>query len=188
MRPEPPYRPVVEVETALLWRRGAAGLIDLACVLAVVVTVAVLLVVTDPTLAIPPWNWFDRAVDYLHDRPGRASSIAVGLLFSLAAWPAVFGGRTPGRRILGLVFFDAEGLGPSRRRLLGWGVLSVAGLLLGGVGVTWALVDPERRTLPDRLARLWVAVTSDAPFRPRGPTGNRRLPPRMGLRARRGWW
>jgi uncharacterized RDD family membrane protein YckC len=41
-------------------------------------------------------------------------------------------------------------------RLFAWSVCRVALLLPAGLGAHWAIVDPERRTLYDRAAGLWL--------------------------------
>lgn len=141
---------------APLWRRALATLIDLAVPLTVWALGTWALVATDPTpLEMAPWNLFDQVVDYLHDRPGRAV-VAVMLMVGMqVAWPLAFPGGTPGKRVMQVTLVDRHGAPTSRRRILAWALVRVPSVALAGIGLWWALVDPERRTLHDRAAGLW---------------------------------
>ncbi len=168
-----PHPPVLELETAALWRRALASLVDAIPVIAFTTAVAVGLILTDPEpLRIPPWNWFDQVVDYLHDRPLRSIIIAVAGVLALLLWPVCFSGDTPGRRLLSVRMIDAEGSRPQRIAVLRWSCWRLLGLAPGGAGFTFALIDRDRRTLYDRLGRLWLIAVPRAP-RTRGP--NRRV-------------
>jgi len=149
---------------APLWRRLLAALLDGLVPLTTWALATWVIVSSDPEpIAFPPWNLFDLVVDYLHDRPGRAAlSLAVFVLLQVA-WPVAFAGATPGKRALDVVLLDGRGAPPSRARCLLWSLWRVPSLTLAGVGVWWALVDPERRTLHDRLARLWLVRASPTP-------------------------
>lgn len=149
---------------APLWRRALAASLDLLVPMSVWVLATWAIVSSDPEPpAIPPWNLFDLAVDYLHDRPWRVVA-SIALLLSLqVAWPVAFAGATPGKRALDVALLDAHGQAPSRARCLAWSLWRVPSLMLAGVGAWWALVDPERRTLHDRLARLWLVRASTKP-------------------------
>jgi uncharacterized RDD family membrane protein YckC len=142
---------------APLWRRSLAALMDLFVPLTVWLLGTWVLVSTDPEpLELPPWNLFDQLVDYLHDRPGRAALALVLWLGTQLAWPLAFAGRTPGKRALGLVLIGGDGRAATRSRVARWALLRLPSLALAGLGGWWALVDVERRTLHDRLARLWL--------------------------------
>lgn len=147
--------PIV-VHTAPTLRRTAAALIDLVVPLSLWVLGTWLLVTTDPDPPpVAPWNVIDQVVDYLHDRPGRVLA-SVGLFVALQIlWPLIFGGRTPGRSVMQLGF-SAGDRPVSLARLFGWGCARVVLVLPAGFGALWAIIDPDRRTLYDRLAGLWV--------------------------------
>lgn len=170
-RDEPP--PTVSPEPSVhlaagVWRRTFATLIDLVVPLTAWALGTWALIATDPEpLELPPWNLFDQIVDYLHDRPGRAL-LSLTLFLSLQlAWPFVFAGRTPGKRALDVALLGADGRRPSRARCLAWALWRIPSLGLAGLGAWWALLDPERRTLHDRLARVWlVRESGDEPQRP----------------------
>jgi len=171
-----PQPVVLELETASLWRRLLASLLDGVPIAATASIVVLLLLLTDPEpLEIPPWNWFDQVVDYLHDRPLRSLLIALSGAFAFVLWPVCFAGDTPGRRLLSVRTVASDGGRPRRLEVLRWSLWRLLGLVLGAAGFTFALIDRDRRTLYDRLGRLWLIATPRAP-RAHGP--NRRLPVR----------
>jgi len=161
-RPAAPVAPEPSVHLAAgVWRRVFAALIDLVVPLTGWALGTWALIVADPApLELPPWNLFDQIVDYLHDRPGRALLSSTLLLALQVAWPLVFAGRTPGKRALDVVLLGADGRPPSRARCLAWALWRIPSLALAGLGAWWALIDPERRTLHDRLARVWLVRES----------------------------
>jgi len=149
-------------QAAPLWRRSFATLIDLAVPATLWVLGTWALLASDPEpLELPPWNLFDQIVDYLHDRPGRAF-LSLTLFIGLQiAWPLAFAGRTPGKRALDVVMLAGDGRRPGAGRLLLWALWRIPSLALAGLGAWWALLDPERRTLHDRLARVWLVHDTD---------------------------
>ena len=151
--------PVVSIQVAPLWRRICATLIDLIVPLALWGLATWLIVTSDPEPPpVAPWNLIDQVVDYLHDRPGRTWASGLVFVTLQILWPLVFAGRTPGRRALGLTFVGPNGAPPSFGRLLGWSLVRLPSMLLAGIGAWWAILDPERRTLHDRAAGLWLAL------------------------------
>lgn len=173
--PRPPSAPVPTREVreerapateaylaAPVWRRTFAALIDLVVPLTAWALATWALIATDPEpLELPPWNLFDQIVDYLHDRPGRALMSLTLFVALQVAWPVLFAGRTPGKRALDVALLAGDGDRPTRLRCLGWAVWRIPSLALAGLGAWWALLDPERRTLHDRLARMWLVRASD---------------------------
>jgi uncharacterized RDD family membrane protein YckC len=150
--------PTFPIRTAPLWRRTIATLIDLIVPLALWGFATWLIVTSDPEPPpVAPWNFIDQVVDYLHDRPGRVWASGLVFLLLQVLWPVAFAGRTPGRRALGLTFVGPNGAPPTFGRLLGWSFLRLPSMLLAGIGAWWAILDPERRTLHDRAAGLWLA-------------------------------
>lgn len=145
------------ITTAPLPLRALAALIDLVPPLLFAALATWLLVTTDPMPLEPrEWNLIDQVVDYLNDRPGRASLSFLSFIALQVLWPLAFRGRTPGRRLLRLELTAREP-SPPFARLLAWSALRIALLLPAGLGALWAIVDPERRTLYDRAAGLWLA-------------------------------
>ncbi|HRE92594.1 MAG TPA: RDD family protein [Myxococcota bacterium] len=155
------------VRTAPLPLRALAALIDLVPPLLVAGLVTWLLVTTDPDPPpVAPWNLIDQVVDYLNDRPGRSLLAFMAFVALQVLWPLVFLGRTPGRRLLRLELIARVPL--TLPRLLAWSALRVALLLPAGLGALWAIIDPERRTLYDRAAGLWL-VKHPGPEAPTDP-------------------
>jgi len=169
-RPAPPRAPTTPESTpttwlaAPLWRRTLATLLDLVPTLALGTVAAWGLIASDPEPpAIPPWNLLDQVVDYLQNRPGRATLVAIVIALIQVLWPLIFRARTPGRRALGVLLLDARGETPSAARTLAWALARIPSVLFGGLGLWWSLLDPERRTLHDRVANLWLVRTPASP-------------------------
>ena len=151
---------------APLWRRWLAALMDLVVPMTFWAIGTWAIVASDPEpVALPPWNLIDQVVDYLHDRPGRSAMAGLLWVATQVAWPLLFNGRTPGKRVMSLALVTGAGEGPRRGETLAWALWRVPSLLLAGLGAWWALVDVERRTLHDRLARLWLVVEPKAAAR-----------------------
>lgn len=144
------------VSTAPTLVRALAALIDFVPPFLIATLATWLLVTSDPVPLDPKeWNLIDQVVDYLHDRPGRSSLAFLTFVVLQILWPLVFMARTPGRRLLGLELISRA---PSLTfpRLLAWSALRVVLLLPAGLGALWAIIDPDRRTLYDRIAGLWL--------------------------------
>lgn len=106
-------------------------------------TGALSLAVTGGTMDVqhPPW-W------------QRTALLAVTAGYFVLSW--VRGGQTIGMRAwrLRVGTLDGATLGPGRA-LLRWFLASLS-LACAGAGFWWALVDPQRQTVHDRLARTRV--------------------------------
>ena len=61
-------------------------------------------------------------------------------------------GQTLAMKTWRLRLVDSSGAAPSARQALARYLLAVLGLGLGGAGFLWALIDPQRQFLHDRLA------------------------------------
>lgn len=149
----PPRRITVGSST----RRGIAGLVDtLFCV----PLWALLTWLTWPgQLPDVPWNWLDTLVDWVNASPAVLWAPAVWILVVGFAYNLAFGMRgleTPGKRLLKLTTEDADGRFPDRRRLIWHAAAKLLSTILLLGGHLWALADPERRTLHDRLTGIWV--------------------------------
>lgn len=145
------------IATAPLHLRALAALVDLIPPLAIAALVTWLLVANDPTPLQPrEWNLIDQVVDYLNERPGRSLLAFTAFIALQILWPLAFKGHTPGRRLLHLEL-TSRASSVTFLRLLAWSALRIALLLPAGLGALWAIVDPERRTLYDRAAGLWLA-------------------------------
>ncbi|MFO0744884.1 MAG: RDD family protein [Myxococcota bacterium] len=158
---------VVSLDEAPVWRRTAAALVDRVPVfgLWLLATWAIVALDLEPP-DIPNWNFIDRVVDYIQARPGR-SLLAVVVLFAIEiGWPMLFTpflGASPGKRLLGLEVVDRSGRRARPGRVLAWLAARLPSAYLAGAGLWWSIVDPERRTLHDRAAGIWVVVRPRLP-------------------------
>lgn len=177
--PSPPSPGVaLQLVAAPSWRRALALLIDAVPVVAVWLLAAMAIgdAATGDTPPAP-WNALDLLVDFINAHPGAATAIVTALLALIFAWPwaaALIWGRTPGQHLLGLAVVDARGRPPNLGRTTLHCLLRPIGLAALGAGALWALADPERRTLYDRLAGVWVAhgplaAPPSQPNRPQEP-------------------
>lgn len=139
------------------WRRAAACAVDTAAPLGVAAAVG--WVLWPAQAAELPWNALDVAVDAFWMTPAALwgpMALWAGLSLLLHAGFEAAGAPTPGQRALGLRLVDRAGrpLGPARA--LAHAALRVVSTALLGAGHLWALADPARQTLHDRLcgARL----------------------------------
>ncbi|PIE17257.1 MAG: hypothetical protein CSA66_06240 [Proteobacteria bacterium] len=150
----------VALRVAPTWRRGLAVGID-ALPLVTIWLLATFALASAAGVPQPlgPWNLLDRVVDYINARPnvvlGAAGLLAL-LLFALPLGAQLLLGDTPGARIMGVTLVDRAGRRPRPRRLAAHCALRVLSVALLLAGVLWALADPARRTLHDRLAGVWA--------------------------------
>lgn len=146
------------MERAPLTRRFVATSLDLVVPLAIGVGVAV--VIARFSYTPPPgWFWSEWLLKIWLDYPAQlivpVATAGASLLIWQAVWESLWS-RTPGGALLGLEVVDPWGHPidwPRALRRLAGGLLSFATL---GLGWMWAWVDPEGRSLPDRLAGTWV--------------------------------
>ena len=128
------------------WRRTAACIVDL-----LLPAGALYLAVAAPTtrVQLPPEEWVARLL------LGESSGLGFGLALFIGTWLFSIGlscfwlQRSLGMRIFGLTW-----RGASRTRLLLRLPLSLLCLLPFGVGITWAWVDGNSRTVADHLLGL----------------------------------
>jgi len=147
-----------------LWRRLVAIAVDLVPAGGLGLIAVALIIASDPTPPeIPPWNTLDVLVDYVNLETTRFFLCVVtvcGLAALLQAWQLRRFGVTLGTHLLGL---RLAGLGGSPdltfARLFAWTVTGIVGSAFGAVTWWWGFVDPERRTLHDRLWRIGLDVS-----------------------------
>ena len=116
-------------------------------------------------MALPPsqWNLLDQWVDVFNTNPGLIGWPLAWLTVATVLWHFVtvtIWGASPGKRVVGLSLFDGQGqrLGPFRA-LVHAVMRPVTGACLA-LGPLWALADPERRTLYDRISGVYVGTSS----------------------------
>jgi uncharacterized RDD family membrane protein YckC len=144
-----------------LWRRAIAMAIDALPALAVVFVLAVIAIGTDPEPPdIPPWNWFDVAVDYFHLRTSRLLLVVVlglGATAMLQSLQLRRSGCTLGMRVMGLRAAPlAMSTPPTVLRYALWQALGIGLGLFAAATWWWGFVDMRRLTLHDRLAGIGV--------------------------------
>lgn len=117
----------------------------------------------------------------LFTRPGASDHLAASALLLIAPFPSVLlyfaiqvvqlsrGRQTPGRRIAGVEVVRADDQRPTnfavaaRRQVLGaflpLSLIAASGLLpLLLLPLLWALIDPDKRSLPDRIAGTKIVL------------------------------
>jgi uncharacterized RDD family membrane protein YckC len=131
-------------ESAGFARRIIAGGLDL-------VLVALLAAPFAAAIEFADGNWRDPRII------GLMSSITIVLMFAYLTVSIAFTGRTVGMRMLSLRTIDTRtGLiptgGQSMKRAIGY----IVALALLGLGIIYALVDPDGRTVYDRFSKTIV--------------------------------
>ena len=137
----------VRSNRAGVWRRMTAGVLDLLVV---------------ALISAPFAAGIDFAVGLRSDPRmiGLAGSIGLALMFSYLTISIALTGRTLGMRLLSLRAIDVRtGLiptgGQAMKRAVGY-IFSLATL---GIGIIYALVDREGRTMHDRFSKTIVIQT-----------------------------
>jgi uncharacterized RDD family membrane protein YckC len=168
MRHQPPSAPhstattVTEelvVESAGLGRRSIAFALDalLLCTIVMGASFGMMRPIAPQSTA--PHNPLDQVVEAMLQHPDDlvgVSMLALGLMLALPVVAGLLLGRTPGAHIMGITSIDGRGLKPTAIRTFIRALIRVIGGLALGLGWLWALMDPERRTLHDRLTGVWV--------------------------------
>lgn len=134
------------IESAGFARRIIAGSFDL-------VLVALLAVPFAAAIELANGNWHDPRIF------GLMGGLTIFLMFAYLTVSIAFTGRTVGLRLLSLRTIDTRtGLiptgGQSMLRAIGY----IFALALLGLGVIYALVDPDRRTVYDRFSKTTVVL------------------------------
>jgi len=145
--------PGLTLRAAPAWRRAAACAVDTAAPLGVAVVVGWAL--WPPSATALPWNALDTAVDAYWLAPSALwGALAAWLVLSFllhAAFEAT-GTPTPGQRALGLRLVGRAGDRVRPGRALAHAALRLLSTALVAGGHLWALADPGRQTLHDRLS------------------------------------
>lgn len=131
-------------ESAGFGRRTIAGSLDL-------VLVALLAAPFAAAIEFADGDWFDPRII------GLMTGITIVLMFAYLTVSIALTGRTLGMKIVSLRTIDTRtGLiptgGQSIRRALGY----IFALAVLGLGIVYALVDPDRRTIYDRFSKTIV--------------------------------
>ena len=140
----PPIASDTSTQSAGFTRRMVAGTLDL-------VTVALIALPFAAAIEFADGNWANPRII------GLMSGIALLLMFTYLTVSIALTGRTVGMRLLSLRTIDMRtGLiptgGQSVKRAIGY----IFGLAFLGLGVIYALVDRDRRTVHDRFSKTIV--------------------------------
>lgn len=158
----------VQCHQAGVWERVGAGACDL--LLPACLAGGVAMFYPQPAvMGESTWNGWDRFIDGYN---ADAGLVVVPLLVFLASgflWRAAFwlrGQATPGERLLGLHTVNRGGKAPTPGQRWVQLIARLPSLVLFMVGHVWLLADPEKRTLYDRLARVYVTRPSASRVHP----------------------
>ncbi len=153
-------RPLVPIEIAGLWRRGAAALVDL---LLLAVTAGPIAWGLDHLIDPLPLaagargldRWLTLASTDFDLLLGRAGPFLV--MFGLYYLFMVFWtGRTFGQRLLAMRIVDRHGVQPGLAIAILRSLAQVAGTLAAALGLVWIAFDSEKRAFHDHVAGTYV--------------------------------
>lgn len=153
------------VETAGVTRRTLAMALDSVPALTLWWGATVSLTHTSEVAATSQWNLLDRSVDLFNTTPSAILWPLVWLCLASILWHALtvaLFGTSPGKRIVGLSVSGPTGEPPGVFRACVHALMRPLTSACLALGPLWALADPERRTLYDRLSGVYVIVTPDA--------------------------
>jgi uncharacterized RDD family membrane protein YckC len=142
----PPVAVEVEHVNAGFGRRFIAGIFDLLMVTLMAAPVAAAIEFSDG-------DWSDPRVI------GLMSSVTVLTMFSYLTISIALTGRTLAMRIFSLRTIDLRtGLIPTGGQAMKRAVGYIFALALGGLGLVYALIDPDGRTMYDRFSKTIVIL------------------------------
>jgi uncharacterized RDD family membrane protein YckC len=84
---------------------------------------------------------------------------ALGMVSAYLLWCWMHGGQTLAMKTWRIKVMNVDGSSLNFRGALLRYLLAIVGLGAGGVGLWWALFDPDRQFLHDRLARTRLVFT-----------------------------
>lgn len=154
------------LRTAGLLRRSAAALLDAVPALTLWWAVSLSYKAEAASgVTQSQWNLLDRSVDTLNTTPDVIIWPLVWCLLGSVVWHtltvAVFG-TSPGKHVVGLTLLSSQGERPGPLRSLVHALMRPLTAACLALGPLWALADPERRTLYDRLSGIYVTVDAAA--------------------------
>ncbi|MBX7082924.1 MAG: RDD family protein [Nannocystaceae bacterium] len=148
--------PLVPMRAAGLWRRFAASMVDAVILLFTAGPLAWLLAsMSDEPPLLGGKTALEALLRLFELEPGALVRKAAPLAVMAVLYLALFwhlSGRTPGQSLLKIRVVDRNARRPGVVRTLIRAVVTVVGLVPGGLGWLWALVDMERRSWHDWLA------------------------------------
>jgi len=156
----------ITLRTAGFTRRAAAATLD-AFPAVTLWGGATLTLASSGAASLPAsqWNLLDGLVDVANTSPALIAWPLVWLTAALVLWHFVTvaaWGTSPGKRVVGLRMVDGRGERVGAWRALVHAVLRPVTVACLALGPLWALADPERRTLYDRISGVYVASATEA--------------------------
>lgn len=151
----------VHARPAPLWRRLLAFIIDAAIVIGVAaVFLFIATSVAGVTVTDTPYRGFDRLIHFGRAfesvlKPTLALAVVLALLYS-TLFAIIWGGRTVGRRVVGIQLVDGSGLPPTPLRAAVRSLLALLSFALFLGGFWLALFDRRGQTLHDKLTFTFV--------------------------------
>jgi uncharacterized RDD family membrane protein YckC len=137
----------VRGDRAGVWRRMIAGLLDLFVVAGISAPIAA-------GIEFAKGQWSDPRVI------GLTAAIVLAMMFSYLTASIALTGRTLGMRLLSLRTIDVRtGLIPTGSQAMKRAVGYIFSLATFGIGIIYALVDREGRTMHDRFSKTIVIQT-----------------------------
>ncbi|HYX92127.1 MAG TPA: RDD family protein, partial [Myxococcaceae bacterium] len=155
----------IHARPAALWRRLIATVIDTGILGGIVAGYLALASRIVGARAEPSaMTGLDALAHQLHAwgpilLPGAVLAVVLGAVYA-AAFALVWGGRTPGRLIVGIRLVDASGYPPGPWRAVFRAILSLFSFALLLAGFWLALFDRRGQTLHDKLTRTFVVQPS----------------------------
>ncbi|MCI0569849.1 MAG: RDD family protein [Myxococcaceae bacterium] len=157
--PAPTAPAVLHARPAALWRRALAGVVDGLLVLGVA---TLYLLAASAFIGVKlqrSASSLDALMEHAHAlEPALLPGFILMMVLAMAyaGWGALSGGRTLGRRLVGIRLVDARGLTPSPTRAVVRAALSGASFLLFFAGFWMALFDRKGQTLHDKLTSTFL--------------------------------
>lgn len=106
-----------------------------------------------------PYDALDALMHRLAFERAALLPALIAALFSALIGQLIFRGflgRTPGEALCRVRLVNAQGRSPELGRLLAHSVVALLSTACLGLGHTWAAVDPQRRSLADRLCGTYL--------------------------------
>ncbi len=147
------------VEAAPFWQRVSSDLADIMCFILIAYAVWKLGLGFPTSWPASQFGWVDHiAILINQDGPAIVHGMGYTLLFGLGLQIGLQGlvGTTFGEACLGIRLVTKDGHRPGLLRALLRAVIQVVLLLPFGLGYFWALADPDRQTLGDRICGTWL--------------------------------
>ena len=116
-----------------------------------------------PPTAVTGLDWLANRFDAYQGVLKQGLGLAAALAFVFSALCHALGGKTPGKRLLGVVLVDKSGRPPPIGVCVVRAALSLVSMGLLSMGFFMAFFDRRRRALHDQLSGTYVVRILPAP-------------------------